>query len=423
MAVMKTHLAPPAGPSAPNYTAPLVTVTVLFFLFGFITALNMALVPHLRAIFNLNYAWAMLAESAFYLAYLVFSSPSSRLIRAVGYKWTMVTSLGIQVVGCLLFIPAARFVSFPLFLIAVFVLGAGVTALQTSANPYIAILGPEHSAAVRLNLAQAFNSIGTMLAPLVAGAYILTDPAKLLTRARTADTVRIPYLLIAGTLLLLGLALAFIRLPHFPSNHSSDPAFADKPLIATSIWRYRHTVLGALGIFVFVGVEVGLASIAINFFKSQGMSNTKTASLLVSLYWFATMVGRLLASWLLTRMRSDRLLAGFGFAATALVIVAMIAHGPLAIWPVVLCGFFNSIMFPNIFALGIAGLGPMASTGSGLMMTAISGGAIIPYLLGVLADRVGIQRSFLLAVLCYLYVAYYGLSGYKRTTDRNQPKA
>lgn len=420
MAIMKPPPAPIAAPAAPNYTAPFLTVTVLFFLFGFITALNMALVPHLRAIFNLNYAWAMLAESAFYLAYLVFSAPSSRLIQLVGYKWTMVTSLAIQIIGCLLFIPAARLVSFPLFLTAVFVLGAGVTALQTSANPYIAILGPEHSAPVRLNLAQAFNSIGTMLAPLVAGAYILTDPAKLLTKARIADTVRVPYLLIAGALLLLGLALAFIHLPHFPTGQTLSPGSDRHPSAARSIWAYRHTVLGALGIFVFVGVEVGLASIAINFFKSQGMSNTKTASLLVSLYWFATLVGRLLASWLLTRMRSDRLLAGFGFAATALVIVSMVAHGQLAIWPIVLCGFFNSIMFPNIFALGIAGLGPMTSRGSGLMMTAIAGGAVIPYLLGALADRVGIQQSFLLAVICYLYVAYYGLSGSRIVLNRSR---
>jgi MFS transporter, FHS family, L-fucose permease len=165
----------------------------LFLILGFITALNAALVPHLRSIFNLSYAWAMLAESAFYLAYLVFSAPSSILIEALRYKWTMVTSLGIQVIGCLLFLPAAKRVSFPFFLAAVFVLGAGVTALQTSANPYVAILGLEESAPVRLNLAQAFNSIGTTLAPPVAGAYIPTDPAQSLSKARVADTVRIPY--------------------------------------------------------------------------------------------------------------------------------------------------------------------------------------------------------------------------------------
>jgi MFS transporter, FHS family, L-fucose permease len=415
MAIVDTRL--PGAQTTPNYTGPFLTVTALFFIFGFITALNMALVPHLRSIFHLNYAWAMLVESAFYLAYLVFSSPSSRLIQAVGYKWTMVTSLGIQTAGCLLFIPAARLVSFPLFLTAVFVLGAGTTALQTSANPYVAILGPEKTAPVRLNLAQAFNSIGTTLAPLVAGAFILTDPAKNLTQAKIADTVRVPYLLIAGMLLLLSLVLACIRLPQFAATRNFRPGSHGDPLSERSIWTYRHTVLGALGIFTFVGVEVGLASIAISFFKSQGMSNAKTASLLVSLYWFAMLVGRLLGSWLMTRMKPDTLLAGFGFAAAAFLVVSIFARGQVAIWPIVLCGFCNSIMFPNIFALGIAGLGPMTSKGSGLMMTALVGGAVIPYFLGALADRIGIQQSFWLAVLCYFYIGYYGLWGSRPRTS------
>src|SRR5271157_293479 len=197
-----------AALTSPGYLLPFITVTALFFIFGFITNLNMALVPHLRSIFDLPYAWAMLAESAFFLAYLVFSAPTSKLIETIGYKRTMVVSLFIQVVGCLLFIPAAKMVSFPLFLTAVFVVGAGVTALQTAANPYVAILGPEHSAPVRLTLAQALNSLGGTIAPLVAGAYILTDPAKMASKASVADTVRMPYLLIAGALLLLEVAVS-----------------------------------------------------------------------------------------------------------------------------------------------------------------------------------------------------------------------
>ncbi len=175
---MATRSTPAAATKRPSYTGPFITVAVLFFIFGFITNLNMALVPHLRSIFDLPYAWAMLAESAFFLAYFVFSSPTSKLIETIGYKRTMVVSLFIQVVGCLLFVPAAKMVSFPLFLTAVFIVGAGVTALQTAANPYVAILGPEHSAPVRLTLAQALNSFGGTIAPLVAGAYILTDPAQ-----------------------------------------------------------------------------------------------------------------------------------------------------------------------------------------------------------------------------------------------------
>ncbi|MDR3775774.1 MAG: sugar MFS transporter [Terracidiphilus sp.] len=411
---MASRSTPPVATNTPNYIGPFITVTILFFIFGFITNLNMALVPHLRSIFDLPYAWAMLAESAFFLAYFVFASPTSKLIESIGYKKTMVVSLFIQVVGCLMFVPAAKLVSFPLFLTAVFVVGAGVTALQTSANPYVSILGPEHSAPIRLTLAQAFNSIGGTIAPLVAGAYILTDPAKLASKASVADTVRVPYLLIAGGLLLLGIAVAFMHLPNI-ATQAFRPAKEGDPILSRSIWQYKHTVLGALGIFFYVGVEVGLASIAVNYFKTQGVDSAKTASFLVSLYWFGALVGRLLGSWVLTKIKSGKLLGIFGFAAAAMLLVSMFTTGSTAIWSLVLCGFFNSIMFPNIFTLGIAGLGPMTSKGSGLIMTAVVGGAVIPYLLGALADKVGIQHAFVLPVLCYLFIAYYGLWGSKPT--------
>jgi FHS family L-fucose permease-like MFS transporter len=412
---MATRSTPAAVSSAPSYTGPFITVAVLFFIFGFITNLNMALVPHLRSIFDLPYAWAMLAESAFFLAYFVFSSPTSRLIESIGYKKTMVVSLFIQVVGCLLFVPAAKMVSFPLFLTAVFIVGAGVTALQTAANPYVAILGPEHSAPVRLTLAQALNSLGGTIAPLIAGAYILTDPASTASKAAIANTVRGPYLAIAGGLLILGIAVAFLSLPAISQTQEFRPAKEGDPILGRSIWSYRHTVLGAVGIFLYVGVEVGLASIAVNYFKSQGVDSAKTASFLVSLYWFGALVGRLLGSWVLTKIRSNKLLGAFGFIAAALLVVSMFSSGPVAIWTVVLCGFFNSIMFPNIFALGIAGLGPMTSKGSGLIMTAVVGGAIVPLLLGAAADKMGIQHAFVIPIFCYLFIAYYGLWGSKPT--------
>ncbi len=410
---MSTRSTPAATQNTPSYLGPFITVTALFFIFGFITNLNMALVPHLRSIFNLSYAWAMLAESAFFLAYFVFSSPTSKLIEMIGYKRTMVVSLFIQVVGCLLFVPAAKLVSFPLFLAAVFIVGAGVTALQTAVNPYVAILGPEHSAPVRLTLAQALNSLGGTIAPLVAGAYILTDPAKMASKAAIANTVRGPYIAIAAGLLILGIAVAFMHLPHIAQTQSFRPAKEGDPILSRSIWAYSHTVLGALGIFLYVGVEVGLASIAVNYFKSQGVDSAKTASFLVSLYWFGALVGRLLGAWVLTKIKSGRLLSAFGFIAAALLVVSMSTTGQTAIWTLVLCGFFNSIMFPNIFALGIAGLGPMTSKGSGLIMTAVVGGAVVPFLIGAAADKMGIQHSFVIPILCYLFIAYYGLWGSK----------
>jgi len=411
---MATRSTPPVAQSSPNYTGPFITVAILFFIFGFITTLNMALVPHLKRLFDLPYGWAMLVNSAFFLAYFVFASPTSKLIENIGYKKTMVVSLFIQVVGCLMFVPAARMMSFPLFLTAVFVVGAGVTALQTSANPYVSILGPEHSASVRLTLAQAFNSVGTTIAPLVAGAFILTDPAKVATKAAIADTVRVPYILIAAALLALGVIVNFLHLPAI-ATQAFRPAKAGDPILSRSIWAYKHTVLAALGIFAYVGVEVGLGSIAVDYFKTQGLDSLKTAAFLASLYWFGALVGRLLGSWMLTMIKPGKLLGIFGFSAAAMLVLSMVTSGQMAIYTLVLCGFFNSIMFPNIFALGIKGLGPMTSKGSGLIMTAVVGGAIIPPMLGKLADVVGIQHSFVLPMLCYLFIAYYGLVGSKPT--------
>jgi FHS family L-fucose permease-like MFS transporter len=413
---MATRSTPATAATAPNYTGPFITVAVLFLIFGFITNLNMALVPHLRNIFTLPYAWAMLAESAFFLAYFVFSSPTSKLIETIGYKKTMVVSLFIQVIGCLLFVPAAKMVSFPLFLTAVFIVGAGVTALQTAANPYVAILGPEHSAPVRLTLAQALNSFGGTMAPLVAGAYILTDLGDNASKAAVANTVRGPYIAIAAGLLILGIAVAFMHLPHIQQTQEFRPGKEGDAVLDRSIWSYRHTVLAAVGIFFYVGVEVGLASIAVNYFHNQGISSEKTASFLVSLYWGGALVGRLLGSWMLTKIKSGKLLGIFGFTASALIIVSMLSSGQVAIWSMVLCGFFNSIMFPNIFTLGIAGLGPMTSKGSGLIMTAVVGGAIIPFLFGAAADRLGIQHAFFIPLICYLYIAYYGVWGHKPRT-------
>jgi MFS transporter, FHS family, L-fucose permease len=438
MATRQTTAPPATGPS---YVGPFIIITSLFFLFGFITNLNMSLVPHLRNVFTLGFGWAMLVESAFFLAYFVFSSPSARLIEAIGYKKTIVVSLFVQVVGALLFVPAAKMVSFPLFLTAIFVVGAGVTALQTAANPYVSILGPERTAPFRLTLAQAFNSLGGTIAPLVAGAYILKDLGTHAPPVVVAGTVRGPYLAIAGGLLILGIAMAFIHLPAIGLMTSEyRPAAEGGPAVGQSIWKYRHTVLGAIGIFLYVGVEVGLASIGVNYFLQQGVSVAAAssffggwgsfgtwiirvfslrdaagiASALVSLYWFGALVGRLLGSWVLTRVKAGGLLGGFGIAGALMLGLSMMSSGSMAIASLVLCGFLNSIMFPNIFALGIAGLGPLTSKGSGLIMTAVVGGAIIPPLIGVLADRFGIQHAFLLPMCCYLYIAFYGLVGSKQ---------
>jgi FHS family L-fucose permease-like MFS transporter len=412
---MVTRSTPPAASSAPNYIVPFITVTILFGIFGFLTNLNSNLMPHLKSIFDLSYGPAMLATAAWFFAYLVFSVPSAKLIEAVGYKRTMVISLFIMVVGALLFLPAANLISFPLFLTAIFVLATGVTALQTSANPYVSILGPEHSAPARLTLAQAFNSLGAAVAPLVVGHFILTDPSKVASKASIAHTVQGPYIAIAAALLVLGFAVMFMHLPAITRTQSFRPGKDGDPLLGRSIWSYRHTVLGMVGIFFYVGVEIALAAIAISYFRTQGISSIKIATSIASLYFVFIMAGRFLGSFLMTWIKAEKLLSILGFLGVALLLVSMFSHGPVAIWSLVLCGVANSIMYPNIFALGIAELGPMTSEGSGVITMGNVGGAVIPLLFGALADKVGIQYAFILPIIGYFYVAYYGLSGYKPT--------
>ncbi len=433
---MATQTKQSAGLTSPGFVIPFITVTALFFIFGFITNLNMGLVPYLRNIFEVQklQVWqAMLANGAFFTAYFVFAAPTSKLIEAVGYKRTIVISLFVQVVGALLFLPAAKFVNFPLFLLAIFVVAAGVAGLQTSANPYVSILGPEHSAPVRLNLAQAFNSIGGSIAPWVAGTFFLTaavlSPEQVALKSAAeqhayqvgiADTVRVPYMIIAFGLLVLGIAVAFMRLPHIEASQASPTGSAGGAVQSRSIWNYKHTVLGTLGIFMYVGVEVGLATTMVLYFSDfkHGGLNVMLkpeAQKLVVFYWLGALVGRLLGSWLLGIIKAGKLLAIFGLAAAALVVVAIFSAGYVAVGCLILVGFFNSVMFPNIFTLGIAGLGSMTSKGSGLIMSACFGGAVVPVIIGYLVDISSYQIALILPVICYLYIAYYGMWGSKPT--------
>lgn len=409
---MATRPAAPAK-SAPSYLGPFIIVTALFGIFGFLTNLNSNLSPKLEDIFALNHAWSNLVATSWFLAYLVFSVPAAKLIEAVGYKRTMVISLFVTMAGALLFVPAANLVSFPLFLAASFVLATGVCGLQTSANPYVSILGPEHSAPARLTLSQAFNSLGAALAPLVVVHFILTDSRRTASEAAVAHTVEGPYLAIAAALLVLGLAILFMHLPAIdapPSNHSEEEA---RRAAARSIWSYRHTVLGMVGIFFYVGVEIALAASAIKFFHSQGVDAADTVALLALLYYLLIGAGRFVGTILMKWIEARHLLAGLGFAGIALLAMSMTTHGMVAAWTLVLCGLANSIMYPTIFALGIAELGPKTSEGSGVITIGNVGGAVIPLLFGVLADSYGYQHAFLLPMICYLYVAYYGLSGCK----------
>jgi FHS family L-fucose permease-like MFS transporter len=395
-------------------------VTTLFFMWGFLTCLNDILIPHLKSIFELNYAQGMLVQFAFFSAYAVFSIPAGRMIEWLGYQGTMVAGLLTMGVGAVMFIPAARIPSFPLFLAALIVLAAGITSLQVAANPYVAVLGPARSASSRLNLTQAFNSLGTTLAPFFGSALILSASVKSAPeikamsagqlssyRIEQAHSVIGPYFGLAVVLVLLATVIGFYKLPKIQAAEASHH---ELEMIHDSIWRHRNLILGAIGIFVYVGGEVSIGSFLVNYFHQDfmGAMPEKVAARLVAFYWGGAMIGRFLGSFLLRHIRTRKLLAFNALAAALLVITSMLNTGNIAVYSIILVGFFNSIMFPSIFTLGIGGLGKLTGKGSSIMITAIVGGALIPEIQGLLADRIGIHHAFIIPVLCYLYIAYFG---------------
>jgi FHS family L-fucose permease-like MFS transporter len=412
--------------SAPNasYKTALTLVTSLFFMWGFLTCLNDIVIPHLKSIFDLNYAQAMLVQFAFFSSYFVFALPAGKIVEWIGYKRTMVVGLLTMGVGALGFIPAADVPSFPLFLAALIVLAAGITVLQVAANPYVSVLGPARTAASRLNLAQAFNSLGTTIAPYVGGILILSAAPKTMTEVRAmpkavlqayrlheAATVKIPYLGIALALILLGLAIAMFKLPRIETTQDFRPQKAGER--GESVWHYRHTILGAVGIFVYVGAEVSIGSFLVNYFSQPdtGGLTVQAAAKLLSFYWGGAMIGRFIGSAVLQKLRSNTVLGVVALVAFSLVTISMLSFGHVAMWSMLLVGLFNSVMFPTIFTLGIAELGPLTGEGSGILVAAIVGGAIIPVLEGLLADRIGVHHAFILPAICYLYIAYYGFRG------------
>ncbi|MDR3735591.1 MAG: sugar MFS transporter [Acidobacteriaceae bacterium] len=399
----------------------------LFFMWGFLTCLNDILIPHLKNIFDLNYFGVMFVQFAFFSAYFVFGVPAGKLVEAIGYKRSMITGLLVMAVGALLFIPAANVPSYGLFLTAFVVLAAGITCLQVSANPFVSILGPPATAASRLNLAQAFNSVGTTVAPYIGGLLILSgaalsaDEMHKLTplalhayRLHESATVKMPYVGIAVLLLALAVSLMLFRFPETtaPVSHSENTKSTD------SIWRHRRLLMAIVGIFVYVGAEVSIGSFLINYFTQPdtGGLTVKIAATLVSVYWGGAMIGRFVGSVLLQKVDSAKLLAFAALVASVLVASSMLTYGHVAVATILAVGFFNSVMFPSIFTLGIAGLGPLTGRGSGLLIAAIVGGAIIPVAQGKIADHIGIHHAFFLPVVCYLYIALFGVMS--RGTDR-----
>ncbi len=418
--------------SAPDtgqkYGAALATVTTLFFMWGFLTCLNDILVPHLKSIFDLSYAQVMLIQFAFFGAYFVFSIPSAKIIDWMGYQRSMVVGLLTMGLGAFLFVPAASVPSYPLFLCALIVLAAGITCLQVAANPYVTVLGRPETASSRLNLTQAFNSLGTFLAPFFGGVLILSAAPKSMAdiralapealqayRLHEAASVKTPYIGLGIALVVLAIAIGSFKLPKIEhAQHKVGEKVND------SIWRHPNLIFGAIAIFVYVGAEVSIGSFMVNYFGQPeiGGLTEKVAASFVAFYWGGAMVGRFIGSALLQKMSTRGLLGICTVCASALVAISMLTTGHAAMYSIILVGFFNSIMFPSIFTLGVAELGPLTGDGSGIMIMAIVGGAIIPEAQGWIADHIGIHHAFFLPVLCYLYILFFALSGSKPNSER-----
>jgi MFS transporter, FHS family, L-fucose permease len=411
-----------------KYTRPLTIVTTLFFMWGLLTSLNDVLVPHLKSIFDLGYASAMLVQFAFFSAYFLFSIPWSKIVDTVGYQRTMAIGLVSMAMGAWLFVPAALSASFPLFLLALIVLAAGITGLQVAANPYVVVLGKPETASSRLVLAQAFNSLGTSIAPALGALLILSrapvSSAELHTlssealhqyRVQQAASVTLPYLAIGGALALLAFAISRSSLPTISgATHNQGVTITD------SIWSHPNLIYGALGIFAYVGAEVSIGSFLVNYLGQPNIGglSEQSAAFHVSVYWTGAMVGRFIGAGLLRTIKAGRLLAICAVCTSVLVGISMLTSGAVAMWSILAVGLFNSIMFPSIFSLGVAELGPLTERGSGILNMAIVGGAILPVVQGAIADHTGIQHAFFVPVICYLYIVFYGLSGSKPNSER-----
>lgn len=418
---MTSVIPPSARPSGPlqdagSYRAGLAILTTIFFMWGFVTVLNDVLIPHLKSVFELSYTQTLLIQFVFFGTYFVMALPGAKIIEWVGYKFAISIGLAITGVGALGFVPAATLASYPLFLTSLVILAGGITILQVAANPYVAVVGPPETASSRLNLVQAFNSLGTAVAPVFGGMLILGQSAggtaangTILTQSqRMADAlaVRIPYVGIALLLFALAVVVAIWRLPKLSADAVPDD------LVSDSVFRHRRLVLGIGAIFFYVGAEIAIGSFLISYISGAGVGNMSqaAAAFYVTLFWSGAMAGRFVGSAIMRVIAPATLLSLSALSATALILLSITTTGPIALWSIVLVGLMNSIMFPTIFTLSIEGLGHLTQRGSGLLIMAIVGGALVPLVQAVLADDYGLRVAFLVPAICYLYVVYFARS-------------
>ena len=406
-----------------RYGPALALLASLFFMWGFITVINNTLLPHLRSVFDLSYTQTTLIESVWFIAYFFASIPSAKLIERVGYQKSMVIGLLIMAAGALGMTLAASIPSYGVTLVMLFVIASGITLLQVAANPYVAVVGKPETASSRLNLVQAMNSAGTMLAPMF-GAYLILGRSKggtaqgdvVLTQAeRLADaqSVVLPYVLVAIVLVVLAVVIA--RFP-LPAMGAATQRHNKEERKKYSLWTHRNLVFGIPAIFIYLIAEIGVANLFVNFVSQPQIANLthEQAGNYLTFLWGGMMVGRFVGSAIMQKFDAGHVLAAFSIGAFLVMLVTVFTTGPVAMWSLILVGLFHSIMFPTIFTLGIKGLGPLTEEGSGLLIMAIAGGALV-VVQGWLADIYGLQTSFLLTAVCELYVLFYALWGCKVT--------
>lgn len=410
----QTQASTAARPSTSQFA--LWTLTSLFFMWGFITAMNDILIPHLKALFELSFTKAMLVQFCFFGAYFLISIPGGRLVSKIGYQKGIGVGLMTAALGCVMFIPSAYLAQYWMFLASLFVLASGVTILQVAANPLVTVMGPADTAESRLTMTQGFNSLGTTVAPIIGGILLFSSHEGGESVVR-ADSVVAPYLGLAAVLVVMALVMIKISLPTPKKDDVDLPTDAD-----SSVLKHRHLALGVLGIFCYVGAEVAIGSFLVNYFGMESVMGLTEgqASTYIAYYWGGAMVGRFIGAVLMQHVRPGRLLAFNAVMSCILIIVSVNGSGSLSMWSILAVGLCNSIMFPTIFSLALKGLGKQTPQGSGMLCLAIVGGAIVPLIQGVLADTIGLQLSFLLPVICYVYIAFYGLVGSVPVTHKEK---
>jgi FHS family L-fucose permease-like MFS transporter len=406
-------------------------ITSLFFLWAFGVNLNDVLIPHFKSAFSLSDFQSSFIQIAFFGGYFLAALVAGRMMERIGYRRGIVSGLLLCATGAFLFVPAGSLGIYGLFLLSSFVLACGQSFLEVAANPYATILGVPESSERRLNLAQSFNAVGAVVALLVVGPRILSEtvpsaealarlsPSALQAyRAAQTATVRIPYLVIGGIFLVVAAIIYFAHLPEIREEAARDEAGA--PASWHGVLSHKHLVRGVIAQFLYVGAQVGVGSFVIRFaMHAQPFLGPRAAARYLQLHLIGFMIGRFTGSALMKSIRASRLLAVFAFGALVCAVIATSTTGAIPIYAVVLIGFFHSIMFPTIFALGIKNLGPFTKRGSSLLVMAIIGAAVVPPVMGKISDLANIQRAFLVPLLCYAYVLYFAVRGYKPAAEKS----